>query len=1705
MIFVKILIFLAVLLLLALPFLPLRRLPFTFCHYREEGKKQGKNYLNVLCVFIVEVVAIIFIPQLHDLAVWLGNLKPIAWLLSKIPTYVGYSAELAILIVVNIVLCALAIFTLAFVRGAVKVVGWIKHLIEKITALFTSSKNGRRSKKKKGKKAHRKKAAPPKIDPQLLPPPEEAPAGSKILIGGPTSEKKNSNAKLKGEDEDEPSVKETALQKLLNRLRSVVLEEVDDDWYVKPQMRHVAKHLRNFLVLVLALYLLSFALFLLPVLFHVRFLEEPFYRIMQVILRINYLYPSIALALLTEIFWVLNGKAAPVAPEDPAADPNYRKSGRIVDLDHLDNDLVHTLGKYYEVTSFYSNDVNTAQIDRTVVDLSSSPSLQDIADYVQSQGLELNQEYLLGIKYFQDGRNVLFHAPLYTAVGPYLFAALNLRIIQGERIVVICYNKSEIPNIIDSLQRGFLKVARTHKPLWRIVSIEEKGVNDETDVLVVTPEELQSDLIFTVHESFFHQVTVALLPDANLVVSANNYYCQIVAQRLMQNCKSGLQFLFLSTRNTENLDNYLTEYFLLRHPPENARGDYGYGDVHVHVWRPKQDAADFIDNAGQTMLPEVTICNIASQNGIPKPSVISDGAIYSNQVNTEWLELYDATERPLGFAVVSDDCCNLPGVIYAYSRYLGKKASVIHVLTRQYLLRNYFYAHAARYLFEEPLMQRSATEHAEPNKTQMVLLLCRLIQGMPLTTFISEMDRILGKRSSDGKTITFEAVTKMVSQCLSVSTGSPPSDSQEHFTIFVPQDEFYPEAHIRIREGSSALSQLLKETSLVRICFEGARQPEYLNLFARMIDQRFLPEQNLVFKNRNYRILNVDHTSGTLYVADASSSHGIAREYIQIRNYAMEDSGQFRQDCDLIQKRNKPSSDKVTGALIDFAGEETTVSSLTLARSNDAFRVISETMGYYMLNSDSSTFRVTDNSIPIVWLHEGQRDALRRSVGNGLYLKIALKRKRSDRLTMTLAALLQELMKTLFPDVYFCLSVCPILEHPEQIYQGSDFKSHAISQLYPQLSNWGPVCENCIELLIVEDCVGGTGAIDLLFEENATFLRNALWMLGEYLEWQKDNEPSPFIFFGMDTQPDIFDLDGLRPILQSFARNYVREHDVNSQLNPVNRCFLCGRKIIEPYLWHEKHTICKACSKEYNPDIDEAGQILAYAKQFLETSFNIQVPDFQIRIDDDLPGDALSTLEYDSKTITLAEDLPLRVVHVQILIQLVRNWQLENLNIDGNPMIDGQPLYVSLQYLRFIEQHQYVRYLHREYLLGKDDASCGYCSLSQALQAEGHENSFLYLLRQRKKNGTAPIKRTFQKKSTRKAQGNDSAYYYRSILRPDQAEAYDAILDGYMNQDESIDLSSFAFQSQEVERIHRSVLMDHPEIFWTNGGIKENINSASGVVSNIVPTYTISRDSRDQLQQEIDNAVSPFLSEITDEMGDYEVALKLYEKLIEFLDYDTIALERQQQNRNDSGVEGMDNLRNIYGAIVKHKSVCAGYAKAYQYLLQKLGIETLFVRGNCFEGGLHAWNVVRLEGDYYQTDVTWGDYSNTDPSKDRKGMSYAYFAVTDEIIRRSRSFDEEFVLPKCQSDSCNYYVRNELHFTKYDPETIRNALVQKLKDGSSSFVEFRFENARLLHDAEFFLCQNGGVFEAAKMADRDSAKFSHSVIDDMYLLRVSFE
>ena len=52
-------------------------------------------------------------------------------------------------------------------------------------------------------------------------------------------------------------------------------------------------------------------------------------------------------------------------------------------------------------------------------------------------------------------------------------------------------------------------------------------------------------------------------------------------------------------------------------------------------------------------------------------------------------------------------------------------------------------------------------------------------------------------------------------------------------------------------------------------------------------------------------------------------------------------------------------------------------------------------------------------------------------------------------------------------------------------------------------------------------------------------------------------------------------------------------------------------------------------------------------------------------------------------------------------------------------------------------------------------------------------------------------------------------------------------------------------------------------------------------------------------------------------------------------------------------------------------AVCEGYAKTYNLLLNEAGIETCFVHNRA-----HAWNVVKINGEWFHIDTTWDDGEN---------------------------------------------------------------------------------------------------------------------------------
>ncbi|RAP74512.1 S-layer homology domain-containing protein [Paenibacillus montanisoli] len=109
----------------------------------------------------------------------------------------------------------------------------------------------------------------------------------------------------------------------------------------------------------------------------------------------------------------------------------------------------------------------------------------------------------------------------------------------------------------------------------------------------------------------------------------------------------------------------------------------------------------------------------------------------------------------------------------------------------------------------------------------------------------------------------------------------------------------------------------------------------------------------------------------------------------------------------------------------------------------------------------------------------------------------------------------------------------------------------------------------------------------------------------------------------------------------------------------------------------------------------------------------------------------------------------------------------------------------------------------------------------------------------------------------------------------------------------------------------------------------------------------------------------------------------------------------------------------VYGVLFGGIAVCQGYAGTADLLLSMAGIESSIVVGTA-NGGTHAWNKVKIGGEYYNLDVTWDD-----PVPDVEGRrTYGYFNVTDEELRRDHAWSDK--LPAATAKTFNYYRMNGL-------------------------------------------------------------------------------
>ena len=219
-------------------------------------------------------------------------------------------------------------------------------------------------------------------------------------------------------------------------------------------------------------------------------------------------------------------------------------------------------------------------------------------------------------------------------------------------------------------------------------------------------------------------------------------------------------------------------------------------------------------------------------------------------------------------------------------------------------------------------------------------------------------------------------------------------------------------------------------------------------------------------------------------------------------------------------------------------------------------------------------------------------------------------------------------------------------------------------------------------------------------------------------------------------------------------------------------------------------------------------------------------------------------------------------------------------------------------------------------------------------------------------------------------------------------------------------------------------------------------------------------------KEAIEAGAAVYLSGIAAESSEYEKVKYVYETLIRNTDYDLNSVDNQ----------------NIYSVFVNHLSVCQGYAKAAQYLLNRLGVECTLVMGTVDTGEGHAWNLVKVDGSYYYVDATWGDASYRLESPEgvedayMPDINYDYLCVTTRELLRTHTLGGVVPMPECTAVEANYYVREGALFTSYDREQMK-ALFDRAASQGKSDVTVKCSDSACFQEILSALIEGQEIFD----------------------------
>lgn len=309
---------------------------------------------------------------------------------------------------------------------------------------------------------------------------------------------------------------------------------------------------------------------------------------------------------------------------------------------------------------------------------------------------------------------------------------------------------------------------------------------------------------------------------------------------------------------------------------------------------------------------------------------------------------------------------------------------------------------------------------------------------------------------------------------------------------------------------------------------------------------------------------------------------------------------------------------------------------------------------------------------------------------------------------------------------------------------------------------------------------------------------------------------------------------------------------------------------------------------------------------------------------------------------------------------------------------------------------------------------------------------------------------------------------YIRNLSDAQKQVAQTLVDGMKAGESEIELNQ-PIQLDEISELYQRLKLADPELFFLADQQNYEYSPLTQEVKVFHPNY-IEYDDGLTIPQRIEQLRQLRNSIIQDwhGRGEYECSVLMNDYLV-----DTITYQPQAAHEH-----------NLYGALVERQAVCDGYALAYKYLANGLGMDCVVITGSAYEdkagyqqgmsqlqslnaqqimqwdsGYRHAWNAIQIDGHWYYTDVTYNDPVSLDHDEqaDFSGLKEAFTNLTWQDMMQLRSAEVSLLLapdlPQENALDANVFYRNGLVIQTENQA--RDWLWMELNDHSSRWVNIK--------------------------------------------------